>query len=526
MAMAFNLADMWEAVVDRIPERTALIAGERVLRFGELEDRSNRLANWLTAQGVGHGDHVGLHLYNGTEYVEGMLAAYKVRAVPTNVNYRYVEDELRYLFDDADLVAVVHDAEFSERIANIRDGLPKLRTTLAAGDDYEAALAASSPARPDVERSGDDIYLLYTGGTTGMPKGVMWRQEDAFFACFGGGDLQRTGGGPIKAPEEIVERINDDPHAYLPVAPLMHGAGQWTVLAWLLAGGRVVLSTAKRTDPAEIWRLVTEHHPLVMTVIGDPVARPLAEEYAANADRYDVSSLFVIGSGGAPLSDTTKAELNDLFPHVIVADGYGASETGAQANNLGGGRFAPYDENNVVLDEETLEPVPPGSDRLGRVARRGYIPLGYYKDEAKTAATFVEAAGSRWVLTGDMAAVLEDGSIQLFGRGSQCINTGGEKVFPEEVEAVVKAHPDVYDAVVVGTPDARWGEAVTAVVQLRPDRSPSDDDLAAHCRSSLAGYKVPKRIVRVDEVVRSPVGKADYRWAKDAAVKALSSEAV
>jgi 3-oxocholest-4-en-26-oate---CoA ligase len=522
MGMAFNLADLWEAVVDRIPERTAIIAGDRTLTYAELEERSNRLANWFTAQGINAGDHVGLHLYNGTEYVEGMLAAYKVRAVPANVNYRYVEEELRYLFDDGDFVAVVHDPEFTERIAAIRDRLPKLRITLAAGDDYEAALASSSPERPALERSGDDIYLLYTGGTTGMPKGVLWRQVDAFYACFGGGDLHRMGGGPISRPEEIVDRIVDEPHAFLPVAPLMHGAGQWTVLGWLLAGGRVILSTAKRTDPADVWRLVTEHQPLVIAVIGDPVARPLAEEYAAHPDRYDVSSLFVIGTGGAPLSEAMKAELNELFPHVIVADGYGASETGAQANNVGDGRFEPYNDESAVLDEDTLEVVPAGSGRTGRFARRGHIPLGYYKDEEKTAATFVEAGGHRWVLTGDVATVLDDGTIQLFGRGSQCINTGGEKVFPEEVEGVLKSHPDVYDAVVVGVPDPRWGESVTGVVQLRPGRTPTDDDLAAHCRTALAGYKVPKRLVRVDEVVRSPVGKADYRWAKETAVKALS----
>jgi acyl-CoA synthetase (AMP-forming)/AMP-acid ligase II len=524
VSLTYNLADLWEYVCDHVADRVAVVAPERTVTFVELDERSNRLAHWLRANGVGPGDAVGLHLYNGTEYLEGMLAAYKVRAVPVNVNYRYVEEELRYLFDDAGLVALVHDVEFAPRVAAIRDSLPRLHSLLAVGEggDYEAALAASPAHRPAIERSADDHYIIYTGGTTGMPKGVVWRQEDAFFSCFGGGDPLRQ--GPISSPDEIVTRIVPDQLAFLPIAPLMHGAAQWTVLSWLYGGCKIVLANARpRTDYSEVLRLIAEEKVNLVVVVGDAVARPFAEEYLAGIDKYDVSSLFTIGSGGALLSPAMKDQLAELFPHCYLADGFGASETGAQAGNLGDGRFRPYDDETVVLDEDTLEPVVAGSGQLGRVARRGHIPLRYHNDEAKTAATFVEADGHRWVLTGDLAEVLDDRTIRIHGRGSQCINTGGEKVFPEEVEAALRAHPDVYDAVVVGVPDERWGERVTAVVAPRPGATVTLDALDAHCRTYMAAYKVPRGLVVVDEVVRSPVGKPDYRWAKDVAVSTTAA---
>jgi acyl-CoA synthetase (AMP-forming)/AMP-acid ligase II len=304
----------------------------------------------------------------------------------------------------------------------------------------------------------------------------------------------------------------------MPLAPLMHGAAQWTVFAWLMLGGTNVLTPSRpRTDYAEVWRLITEEKVMILTIIGDAVARPLIDEYNAHRDRYDAASLFTIGSGGAPLSPGGRAELVETFPHVILADGYGASETGAQASSLGDGKFAVFDDETLVLDPDTLVPIAPGSGEQGRVARRGHIPVAYYNDPEKTAATFVERDGERWVLTGDIATVLDDGTIQLFGRGSMCINTGGEKVFPEEVEGVLVGHELVYDAIVVGVPDDRWGERVTAVVRLAGDIS--EGELIEHCKSQLAGYKVPRAIVVVDEVQRSPVGKADYAWAKERAMK-------
>jgi acyl-CoA synthetase (AMP-forming)/AMP-acid ligase II len=520
--MTFNLADIVEAAVDRVPDRNALVTAARTLTYAQLEDRANRLASWLTEQGIGPGDHVGCYMYNGTEFVETMLAAFKLRAVPINVNYRYVEDELRYLFNDADLKALVHDAEFTPRIASIRDGVPALTATLEVGgdrDEYEKALAQSSPERRDIQRSDDDHYIIYTGGTTGMPKGVVWRQADAFYACFGGGDYSRQ--NVAKTPEEMPERITPEPGVvFLPLAPLMHGAAQWTVFAWLMLGGTNVLTASRpRTDYAEVWRLITDHKVMILTIIGDAVARPLIDEYKANKDEYDASSLFTIGSGGAPLSPGGRAELAETFPHVILADGYGASETGAQASSMGEGRFSSFDNETLVLNPDTLEPIAPGSGDEGRVARRGHIPLAYYNDPAKTAATFVEHGGERWVLTGDVATVFDDGSIQLLGRGSMCINTGGEKVFPEEVEGVLVGHEHVYDAIVVGLPDDRWGQRVTAVVHRSPQATVSEEDLVTYCKSQLAGYKVPRTIVFVDGVQRSPVGKADYAWAKQTALE-------
>ncbi|MEY2432653.1 MAG: 3-oxocholest-4-en-26-oate---CoA ligase [Acidimicrobiaceae bacterium] len=517
MSLTFNLADLTEAAIDRVPERTALITAKRTLTYAQLEDRANRLARVLADRGIGPGDHVGCYMYNGTEYVETMLASYKLRAVPINVNYRYVEDELRYLFNDADLKALVHDAEFRSRVDAIRDGVPTLETTLVVDDDYEAALDESSPERIEIDRSPDDLYIIYTGGTTGMPKGVVWRQEDAFYSCFGGGDYSRA--NPVKTPEEMPERIGNG-LVFLPLAPLMHGAAQWTVFAWLMAGGTNVLTASRpRTDYAEVWRLITDHKVQVLTIIGDAVARPLIDEYLANRDRYDTSSLLSIGSGGAPLSAAGREELAATFPTAILNDGYGASETGAQARSFGGGKFSSFDNETLVLDPDTLDEIEPGSGREGRVARRGHIPIGYYNDPEKTAATFVEHAGERWVLTGDVATVLDDGTIQLLGRGSMCINTGGEKVFPEEVEGIIVGHPEVYDAIVVGLPDDRWGERVTAVVQRSSGAGVTEDDLVAYCKAQLAGYKVPRGVVFVDAVQRSPVGKADYAWAKETAMK-------
>ena len=530
-APTWNLADLWEAVADHVPERTAVVCGERRLTFAQLDERATRLAHWFADRGVGPGDHVGLHLLNGTEYLEGMLAAWKLRAAPVNVNYRYVADELRYLFADAGLVGVVHHLAFAPRIAAIRSDLPALAWCLAvddgSGEDagvveaagYEAALASSSPTRDFGPRSGDDPYVIYTGGTTGMPKGVVWRSEDAFFACMAGGDPTRTQ-GPVASVDELLERIGD-PVVFLPVAPLMHAAGTWTVMLWLYAGGRIVLVPGS-LDPVAVWQTIEREGVNAIGVVGDPVLRPLLDAWDA-AGGFDASSLFTIGSGGAPLSAAVRERTMATLPHVLVADGYGSSETGIQGatrydertRGRTGSTFTPTDA--VVLDPDTLQPVAPGSGAVGRVARTGRIPLRYHNDPDRTAATFVDFDGRRWALTGDMATVEDDGTITVLGRGSQCVNTGGEKVYPEEVEAVLRAHPDVYDVVVVGAPDERWGQRVVAIVALLGGATTTPDELRTWCRSSLAGYKVPKDVVTVDAVVRSPAGKADYRWAAEVA---------
>jgi acyl-CoA synthetase (AMP-forming)/AMP-acid ligase II len=516
----FNFADIWEAVVDRVGDREALVCGGRRLTYAELEERSNRLAHFMAANGVGPGQHVGLYLLNCPEYVEAMVAAYKLRAVPINVNYRYVKDELRYLLDDAEVVGVLYNDDLAERVQAVRDDLPNVRWWLDVDNEYDDAIGGYSAERDFEPRSGDDPYVLYTGGTTGMPKGVVWRQEDAFFACIGGGDPMRLE-GPVTEPAQVLDRITDG-FVYFPVAPLMHAAGQWTALSWWYAGGKVVLHRGS-LDPHAVWCTVEDEKVNLMTVVGDPVVRPLVDEWDRTGP-YDVSSLFSIGSGGAPLSPVLRARVTEILPNITLADGFGSSETGAQGSYRTSGqqeaiapRFVPMDDSNVVLDEATRQPVVPGSGVIGRVARSGRIPIRYYNDPEKTADTFVEIDGRRFVITGDMATVEEDGTIQLLGRGSGCINSGGEKVFPEEVEAALKAHPAVYDALVVGVSDERWGQRVAAVVQPVDGASPTLDELVAHCRESLAGYKLPRSLVLVDEVVRSPAGKADYRWAKSVA---------
>jgi 3-oxocholest-4-en-26-oate---CoA ligase len=519
--VAFNLADLFEVVVDAVPDRTAVVAGGTRLTYGALDERANRLANHLVAGGVGRGDHVGVCSYDRAEWLEAMFAAFKLRAVPINVNHRYVEEELAYLFDNADLVALVVEAGFRDRVDAVRPRVPALRTLVVIDDGYEEALAAAPPERPGGPRSADDRYVLYTGGTTGLPKGTIWRHEDIFFAALQGGN---PGGEAVTRPEQLAAAADRPPGVYLVCPPLMHGGGQWASLIALLSGGTVVLDTNRPFDGAAAWRLVERERANAMMVVGDAMARPLTDALAAPGASYDTSSLLSIGSGGAILSPVVKEELRRLLPGVIVMDSFGASETGHNGSVLdldgpaAGPRFKVGD-TTAVLGEDG-RPVTPGSGVVGRLARRGHIPLGYHKDPEKTAATFLEIDGVRWVVPGDAAMVEEDGTVHVLGRGSMCINTGGEKVYPEEVEAALKAHPDVFDALVVGIPDERFTERVAAVVRPREGRAPTLDDLAAHCRRLLAGYKVPRALVLCDELVRSPVGKPDYRWAKEVATAA------
>ncbi|MBA3653214.1 MAG: acyl-CoA synthetase [Actinobacteria bacterium] len=523
MTARLNLANLFEVVVDTVAQRDALVAADRRLTYAELDERINRLANHLIAQGVGPGDHMGLQLVNGTEYVEGMLAAFKLRAVPVNVNYRYVENELKYLFDDADLVALLVNEQFATS-ARAAAG-PKLRHTLVVGPDgdYEAALAAASAQRPDDSgRTGDDLYCVYTGGTTGMPKGVMWRHEDIFFGAMGGGDPMQMG-NTIKTPDELPSRIPDPGLTALATPPLMHASAHWTAFSLFFGGGTVVFTANGRFDPSEILTLIGQEKVNMLVIVGDAMARPLADELAAaEPGTYDTSSLIVIGSGGAILSPTMKEQIGRLLPTTMIVDGFGSSETGVQGTRAGMSDKPMFsvNEQTAVLDDD-FKPIEPGSEQIGRLARRGHIPLGYYNDPEKTAKTFAEVDGVRWVLPGDMARVDAAGTVVLLGRGSVSINSGGEKIFPEEVEAALKGHPDVFDAVVVGTPDARWGEKVTAVIQPRGGATLSLDDVQIFCRDRIAGYKVPRAVAIVDEMVRSPSGKADYRWAKEFAVSAL-----
>jgi acyl-CoA synthetase (AMP-forming)/AMP-acid ligase II len=531
----FNLADLFEAVVDCAGTQTAMVAGERRLTYAELDERANRLAHHLEAAGVGHGDRVGLQLVNGTEYIEAMLACFKIRAVPININYRYLPGELRYLYNDAGLVGLVHHRQFAGRVADAIEAMAQQKVVLEVADDsgpdgtaedYEAAIAASAPARGFGRRQADDLYCVYTGGTTGMPKGVLWRQEDIFFAAMGGGD-PFSFGNHISSPEELSDRVLHPGLISLAIPPFMHAAGHWLAFSMFFGGGKIVTVPGGAFDAAEIWRLVDAESVNALVVVGDAMARPLLDVLAADGDRYDLSSLVAVGSGGAVLSPSTKAQLAELLPGRLVADQFGSSETG----QIGSEKRPddPYGPPRLRVDQWTnvlddgLDPVVPGSDTIGRLARGGHVPVGYLGDPEKSAATFVEHGGRRWSLPGDLATVAADGSITVLGRDSQSINTGGEKVFPEEVEGVLKGQPDVADAVVVGLPDERFGERVVAVVQARAGRPVDPEAVRLHAREQLSGYKVPKEVVVVAEIVRSPSGKPDYPWAKATALDALAT---
>jgi acyl-CoA synthetase (AMP-forming)/AMP-acid ligase II len=460
----------------------------------------------------------------------------KIRAVPINVNYRYVEDELRYLFVDADLVGLLHQREFAPRIAAIKDDAPKLRTLIAVGEGevdldsigstgYEPAVATESDARDFEPRSGDDLFIIYTGGTTGMPKGVMWRQEDLFFTGMGGGNPMAE---PIEKPEQLAQNaIARDPQiVQFPIAPLIHGAAQLAVFIGFNWGDKVVL--IPKFDADQVWEMAERERVNTMTIVGDAMARPMAEALPRHVQR-DLSSVLYVGSAGAILSTAVKEQFKEHLPNLIVGENFGATETGHQGMEVmgnsrpeGGGLRFQMKETTTVLDDN-LQPLKPGDGVTGKLAMRGRVPLGYYNDPEKTRATFAEIDGERWVMPGDLATIDADGTVIVFGRGTMCINSGGEKVYPEEVEAALKANPDVFDAVVVGVPDERWGERVAALVQKRPDRSVTPEQVQEHARTKVAGYKVPRAVFFVDEIQRQPSGKPDYPWAKKLAAQ-LSEE--
>ena len=536
--MAYNIADLFEHTVDSVADREVLVVGEQRRTYAQLEARANQLAHHLLAQGIGPGDHVGVYGSNSVEWIEAALAAYKVRAVPVNVNFRYLEDELSYLFDNADVKAVIYDRGFAPRIAAVRASLPRLEHlihiddggTADVADDlaalgsvpFEDAVASGSPERDFDPRSEDDHYVIYTGGTTGMPKGVVWRHEDVFYALGGGIDAYTNERVADEWTLATKARLVEAPLRSLNLPPLMHGAAQWGFLRFAFEGNLVVMLA--RFDAHEVWRTIEREGINTVGITGDAMARPMIEalQEMGGADALDLSSMFVLASTAAIFSPTVKDQYLELFPNLMIIDAIGSSETGANGmrvvgkgdtQNTGGGPTVTAARDAVVLDDAFNE-IPAGTGQPGRLARRGNVPIAYYKDPEKSAATFVVGpSGSRYALAGDLATLEADGTITLLGRGSQCINSGGEKIFPEEVESALKAHPAVFDAIVVGVPDERWGQRVTAVVQPRDGEAPTLEDLDAHCRSHVAGYKVPKELHLVAEVVRSPSGKPDYPWA-------------
>ncbi|MFI9169618.1 acyl-CoA synthetase [Streptomyces lincolnensis] len=537
--MEYNLADLFESVVDVVPDRESLVyidvpgtGAERRLTYAELDAAANRVGHHLLDSGVRPGEHVGLHLYNGVEYLQTVLGCLKARIVPVNVNYRYVEEELVYLYRDADLVGLVFDAEFTDRVAAalpraealrhlVRVGTPAPGAAEVPAVAFGEAEASGSAERGFAARSGDDQFIIYTGGTTGMPKGVMWRQEDLFFSGLGGG---APTGEPVKTPEELAERVaaGGDGITFLPAPPLMHGTSTLTAFIGFYFGQRVVLH--RRFAPEEVLRTVEKEKVTSMSLVGDAMLRPLIDALEGPMKGTDMSSMFSVSSSGAVMSDTVRRQFRALVPNVMLLDNFGSSESGfnGTATEDSGperGFRIRVNSRTQVVDPATYEPVAVGE--VGRIAQCGRVPLGYYNDPRKTAETFFEKDGERWVLLGDMATVDEEGVVTVLGRGSQCINTGGEKVYPEEVEQALKSHPDVYDALVAGVPDAKWGHHVAAVVQLRGGAArPSLQDIQTHCRTRLAGYKIPRQLVIADELRRSPSGKADYRWAREVAVAA------
>jgi len=532
VAVALNIADLAEHAIDAVPDRVALISGDQKLTYAQLEEKANRLAHYLIDQGVHKDDKVGLYCRNRIEIVIAMLGIIKAGAILVNVNYRYVEGELRYLFENSDMVALVHERQYSDRVANVLPDTPNVKTILVVEDgsdvpdnDYEryggvefySAIAQGSPERDFGERSADAIYLLYTGGTTGFPKGVMWRHEDIYRVLFGGTDFAT--GEFVKDEHDLARAAAANPPMIrYPIPPMIHGATQSAMWMSIFSGQTTVLAPEFNAD--EVWRTIHDHNVNLLFFTGDAMARPLLDALTKDND-YDLSSLFLLASTAALFSPSIKEKLLELLPNRVITDSIGSSETGfggtsivtAGAPHSGGPRVT-IDHRTVVLDEDGNE-VQPGSGVRGFIAKKGNIPVGYYKDEKKTAETFRVIKGVRYAIPGDWAVVEEDGSVTMLGRGSVSINSGGEKIYPEEVEAALKGHPDVFDALVVGVPDPRYGQHVAAVVQARPGCRPSLAELDSFVRSEIAGYKVPRSLWLVDEVKRSPAGKPDYRWAKE-----------
>ena len=538
--MHFNLATVNEAIAEAIPDREAIVFRDRRFTYRQFTDRTRRLANFLVDQGLGlhteraalkdwesGQDHLGIYLYNGNEYLEAMVGAYKARLAPFNVNYRYVDEELIYLLNDAKTKALVFHSSLADHVAAIRDQVPTLELLLQVNDearplldgaiDFEAALADASTAKPDVEWHPDDLYIIYTGGTTGMPKGVLWKQSDILIASLG---ARRTNGEVIESIDGYIDRATASHRTTLPAPPFMHGAGHWAAFQAFHTGSTVVIQDeVKRFDAPSVVDIIEREGVNNVLLVGDAFARPLVD--ALRAVDAKCPTLRNVITGGAIMTANIKRELIDTLPRINIIDSAGSSETGGQASHTSNaksgaatGRFT-LSAHNAVLNEGLTEVLEPGHEGLGWWARAGNIPLGYLGDEKKTRETFPVVGGVRYSVPGDKVRLLADLTLELHGRESVTINSGGEKIFAEEVEQAIKHHPDVYDAVVAGRPSERWGNEVVAIVQFKGGLRPSEQSLLDECAKHIARYKLPKGFVFIDEILRSPNGKADYRWARE-----------
>ncbi len=543
-AVEFTVPAVTAAVAAAIPDRELIIQGDRRYTYAEIMDRSQRLAAYLHSRGLGchtersaleghevGQDLVGLYAYNGNEFVEALIGAFAARVAPFNVNFRYVKSELQYLLADSGATALIYHAAFAPRIAEVLPDLPQLRVLIQIADDsgnalldgavdYETAVNSESPA-PVVQHSPDDLYVLYTGGTTGMPKGVLWRQHDIFMTSFGGRNLMT--GEPTNSLDELVGRLAGGAGTKLMILPpLIHGAAQWSVMTAITTGQTVVFpSVVDHLDADDVVRTIEREKVMTVTVVGDAIARPLVA--AIEKGIADVSSLAVVANGGALLTPYVKQRLIDVLPNAIIIDGVGSSETGGQMHHMSTAAAVSTGTFNAGSDtcvaaEDLGRILAAGHEGMGWLAQRGYIPLGYKGDAAKTAATFPVINGVRYAVPGDRARHRDDGCIELLGRDSVTINSGGEKIFVEEVETAIASHPAVIDVVVTGRPSERWGQEVVAVVAFADGAKAEAGELIDHAAQTLARYKLPKAIVVRAAIERSPAGKADYRWARDQAV--------
>ena len=535
--MEFNAADIFEGVVDRVPDREAIIHGSTRLTYKELDARSNKAANALKKLGIKKGSHIGIYAFNCVEWLEIMLGAYKLCAIPININYRYVEEELKYLIDNADMEAIFYHKQFSNKLENIKSHLPLLKDFICIEDDsgeddvidksfnFEDLIANEDESRLDVDRSGDDKYILYTGGTTGMPKGVVWRMEDVLMTL--GGGIDAVTGEKYPTPEAFADKCLQDQTIALALAPFMHGGAQWQSFNSFFSGWKLIINDQVSFDADYVWEVVAKEKVMNLTIMGDAMGRPLCDALPRAIEKgLDLSSLFVLSSTASVFSASIKDTILEYLPNLFLIDAVGSSETGATGVNIhtkdgklkdsGGGPKFTKPNFSEILNLDTKEVIPPSdTETIGYLARKGHVPVAYYKDEEKSKKTFIEVGGVRYSIPGDMAKYEEDGQMTLLGRGSVSINSGGEKIFPEEVEMALKAHPNIFDCLVVGVKDDRWGQKVVAVIQRRENDELSLDDIKDVASKYIASYKMPKEIVFSELIERAPSGKPNYQWAQE-----------